>query len=137
MKIPVTITSAPDFADPQKVQSQDQAEIRDMVNAVFEFMVEHGTPCDEDFQESGDYGPDLEPYRESLTRFMTAWHNLAFAYDDCTIKGVVTLLPRKVGRWKLWLLRVLFKPHKVISTKHMRRDLILNKVWNRDGTNPT
>lgn len=81
-----------------------------MVNAVFDYMVDHGTPYDAETIDSGNYGAELEPYRESLTRFITAWHSLAFVFADGSAYGIEGAPNRKISGWKLWALRALFKP---------------------------
>jgi hypothetical protein len=122
MKVPVTVTYAPDYKDVHQIEREHQAEVRGMVNAVFEFMIEHGTPYDPDTIESGDYGESLEPYRESLTEFIMAWHKLVFAYNDGTDGlGPDDQPERKISRWKLGLLRVLFKPARLSVKKKSAR----------------
>jgi hypothetical protein len=83
-------------------------DIRGMVNAVFDYMIECGTPYDPQNMEQGDYGPSLECYRESLTLFITAWHHLAFAFDDGShaAKPEIDGAPdRKLAWWKVWALQ--------------------------------
>jgi hypothetical protein len=112
MKIPVTVTYAPEYKDSERIDSERQAEVRGMVHAVFQYMIDHGTPYNPDTIESGDYGEGLEPYRESLTEFITAWHNLAFAYGDGSSDDIDRVPVREISWWKLWALRVMFKPKR-------------------------
>jgi hypothetical protein len=110
MKIPVTTTYAPEFREAVQVRRVRAVDVRGMVNAVFEYMINHGSPYDPDTIASGNYGPELEPYRESLTLFIEAWHSLAFAYDDGSANDLAGWQDRNLSRWKVLALRALFRP---------------------------
>jgi hypothetical protein len=113
MMIPTSTTySIFNAAEADELRRRD---IRGMVHTVFEYMIECGTPYDPDGIKRGNYGPSLEGYRQSLTLFITAWHNLAFAFDDGShaAKREVDGAPdRKLSWWKVWAIRILFKPAK-------------------------
>jgi hypothetical protein len=68
------------YVRPEEVEDMHCSEVRSYVNAVFRQMVAHGTPYNEDTIDQGNFGSDIEPLRESLTLFMTAWCNLMTAY---------------------------------------------------------
>jgi hypothetical protein len=123
MIVPVWTTYGPK-ADFARIRA---ADIRGMVDNIFEYMIDHGTPCNPDTIEAGDYGPELEQHRESLTLFIGAWHNLAFAYydtsndpapDGLTKAEIKKLLAdseapdRTVPGWKIAALRAMFPKAK-------------------------
>jgi hypothetical protein len=106
------------YVRPDEVEDMHRGEVQSYVNAVFHRMVAHGSPIDPNTIDQGNFGSDLEPLRESLTLFMTAWCNLMTAYTGSN--EPVEYPQQVIPAWKVWLVRWLFrKPHPSTMIRYL------------------
>ena len=117
IRVPVWTTYVP--AD--EMEAMHRNEVASFVNAVFERLVANGAPYNPDTIDRGDFGTDIEPLRESLTLFLTAWGNLMSVYTSTGSDELVEFPERIIPVWKVWLVNQLFRKPRPSSAKVVYR----------------
>jgi hypothetical protein len=117
IRVPVWTTYVP--AD--EMEAMHRNEVASFVNAVFERLVANGAPYNPDTIDHGDYGTDIEPLRESLTLFLTAWGNLMSVYTSTESDALIEFPERRIPAWKVWLVTQLFRKANPSSAKVIYR----------------